>query len=559
LRNRPSLLARLWLAPLVALCCAQPVATAQDSIQLTDVSDRTGIQFVHTDGSDGRYFVIESFSAGLALLDYDLDGDLDIYFLNGAAIDRPAGDDAPTNALYRNDGDWRFTDVTRQAGVGDTGFGMGVACGDFNNDGAPDIYVNNYGSNVLYRNNADGTFADVTASAQVGNGHKVGAGVSYLDMDADGDLDLYVANYCQFDPAGHKVHIHKGLPAYPSVSSAQPEPDTLFRNNSDDTFTDVSDESGIRSVAGRSMGVVAFDYDQDGDSDIAVANDTMENHLFQNDGHGQFTEVALRAGFAYDYKGRAQGSMGLEVADFDGDGLQDVYVTSFSEEFATLYRNLGGGLFEDATLRSGGAQATLPHVTWGVVAEDFDNNGTRDLLIAAGDIDDKRHLRGGASSATAFKIPNILLANVGQGKLRPLQRWGSGSLARESSRGMVAGDLDSDGRIDAVVLNGRAAPTILKNESKPAAYVQIRLVGTTSNREGVGAKVTVEQGEFRQTREVLCGHSYQSDSGRMQYFGLPSPATAVSAKIVWPTGKTQLIKNVPIRGVTTVVETNVND
>lgn len=512
------------------MCCT---AKAQETIQLDDVTAETGIRFVHTDGSDGRHFVIESISAGLALLDYDLDGDLDVYFLNGAPIDKPPADDGPTNALYRNDGNWTFTDVTKEAGVGDTGYAMGVACGDFDNDGAADIYVNNYRANVLYRNNCDGTFSDVTLGAGVENDNKVGAGVCFLDMDSDGDLDLYVANYCKFDPANHKVHIHKGLPSYPTVTGFQPEPDTLYRNNSDGTFSDVSQASGIGLVAGRSMGVVAFDYDQDGDQDIAVANDTMENHLFRNDGLGTFAEVGLLAGFAYAYNGRAQGSMGLEVADLDNDGWQDLYVTTFAEEFSTLYRNLGGGLFEDATLRFGSAQATYPHVTWGAVAEDFDNNGTRDVLISAGHVDDNRQLRGGASTVTGFRTPSILLINDGNKKLRATKAWGSASQVSQAGRGLVAGDLNQDGRIDAIVNNSRGIPTVMCNTSSPGNFVEIGLVGTKSNRDAVGASVVVVQNAFRQTRVVLCGHSYQSDSGRLLHFGLPTDAP-VTVEVYWP-------------------------
>lgn len=514
---------------------------AQSTISLTDVTDSSGIDFTHTDGSYGQRFLIESMSAGLALVDYDSDGDLDIYFLNGAAIQNEEAHHA-ANALYRNDGQFHFTDVTAEAGVGDTGMGLGVTCGDFDNDGWPDIYVNNYGDNVLYRNNGDGSFSDATQSAAVAGGGLVGGGAAFLDMDADGDLDLYVANYIQFDPSSHRVHMHKGLPSYPSPMSYQPEFDTLFENDGTGTFKDVSEESGIRSVAGRSMGIVAFDYDNDGDVDVVVANDTQENHVFENDGSGHFEEVALTAGLAYDYRGKAQASMGIALLDANRDGLLDLYMTSFSEEQSTLYENLGGGLFDDVTLRTGALEATLPHVTWGVVAADFDLDGNQDLLIGTGDLDDNRHLRGGASTTTAYRVPNVLLQGNHAGKFLDLeQNWGTAAAVTQSTRGLVAGDLDNDGKLDAVALNARDKPTVMRNESSDAPRVVVRLIGTTSNRSAHGARVQVDYAGKSQFLEVHSGDSYQSHNGQQLHFSLPSnSSTEVRITVKWPTGVEQV-------------------
>lgn len=508
---------------------------AQPAIVLTDVTASSGVGFVHYDGSDGRHFLIESMSAGLALVDFDLDGDLDLYFLNGAPIESSAPGPAPTDALYRNDGKFRFTDVTDRACVGDKGFGLGVACADYDNDGFADIYLNNYGANTLYHNNGDGTYSDVTGVAAVGNGELVGAGASFFDMDSDGDLDLYVGNYVKFDARKHRVHIHKGLPSYPSPLGFEPEPDTLFRNEGDGTFSDVSVGSGIRKLAGRSMGLATFDYDGDGDIDVYVANDTQENFLFANQGNGEFEEVGFLSGVAYDHAGKAQASMGVEVFDINRDGLQDLYVTSFSAEYATLYRNLGNGLFEDATLRSGASAATFPHVKWGVLAEDFDNNGTRDLLIATGDLDDNRERRGGTGSASAYRVPNLLLQVDASGKLRDLGRnWGSGALVAESSRGLVAGDLDGDGRIDAVVLNSRSKPTLLRNETAAGGFVNLKLVGRQSNRDCLGTVVTAEQAGIRQSIQTRSGHSYQSENSPIVHFGLPQSSEPISLEVKWP-------------------------
>ena len=323
------------------------------AIVLHDVTAETGITFRHTDGGCGRRYIMETVSAGLALFDYDNDGDIDIYFLNGAPLRGARFEKPPRNALYRNDGGWRFTDVTDEAGVGDTGYGLGVAIGDYDNDGDQDIYLNNYGPNVLYRNNGDGTFTDVTEAAGVGNGNRVGAGVCFLDIDKDGDLDLYVANYLKFSYDRHVETSTRGYPVYANPGLYPADPDTLYRNNGDGTFTDISVESGVAAHAGWGMGIVSADFDNDGDTDVFIGNDVAENFLFQNDGTGKFEETGLLAGTAYDLHGDEQGSMGVDCGDFDNDGLLDFYVTSYQNQLATLYRNCGEGVFEDVTALTG--------------------------------------------------------------------------------------------------------------------------------------------------------------------------------------------------------------
>ena len=477
------------LTCLLALSCVGILTRKSRSqeINLADVTASSGIDFIHNNGSYGQLFLPEVMSGGLALFDYDQDGDLDIYFLNGAPVNAPLPEPPPRDALFRNDGNFHFTDVTESARLGDTLMGLGIVTSDYDNDGFPDIYVNNYGPNVLYHNCGDGTFEVVTDTAGVGNGFLLGGGVAFFDKDADGDLDLYVANYVKFNPAEHRIHVHKGVPSYPSPLSFEPDMDTLFENNGDGTFSDVSEASGIHAVAGRGMGLVAFDYDEDGDVDVFVANDTQENFLFQNDGTGKFEEVALFAGVAYDSRGRPQGSMGVDLIDFDRDGHMDMFVTAFSEEFAPLYRNLGNGIFEDITLKTGTASSTYPHVTWGVVAEDFDNDGFDDLFIGTGDLDESHQQRGGSNTASGFKIGDILLRNNGMGGFTDLKKkWGTGAMVAESTRGVAAADLDLDGRVDVVALNQLAKPTILRNETESKnSYITCRLVGRQSNRDGI--------------------------------------------------------------------------
>lgn len=523
----------LALSQLFLAAC---VAFAQGPIVLTDVTDQSGIVFEHTDGSDGRHFIIESMSAGLAMLDFDLDGDLDLYFLNGAPLDRSTETELPANALYRNEGNMRFTDVTQSAGVGDTGFGLGVACADFDNDGDPDIFVNNYGTNVLYVNNGDGTFLNATRDAGTDLGALVGGGTSFFDMDLDGDLDLYVANYNQFDIHSHQVHYHRGLPSYPSPQLFEAEFDDLYRNNGDGTFTNMAAEVGIRAVSGRSMGIVAFDYDNDSDTDVLVANDTQANFLFENDGQGHFTEVGLLAGLAYDFRGQAQASMGLDVADFNRDGLPDVVMTSFSEEYTTIYSNLGQGLFEDATIRSGIGPATRPHVTWGVIASDFDSDGWKDLFVACGDLDDNRTRRGGALSATGYRVPDLVFRNGGQGKFEDLRdQWGSGATVSQSSRGAVAGDLDGDGDPDIAVLNSRSRPTLLRNDTRSdSLQVEITLIGHSANRNGIGAKIELVASDEKTVEYVLSGRSYQGDVCGPTVIATDRSAKELRFEVTWP-------------------------
>jgi hypothetical protein len=319
---------------------------AETSITLSNVTKETGIAFQHTDGSSGRRYIVETVSAGLALFDYDNDGDIDIYFLNGAPMKGTIVKEIPKNALYRNDGNWKFTDVTKESGLGDAGHGLGVAVGDYDNDGYLDVYLNNYGPNVLFRNNGDGTFTDVTKKTGVENGSQVGAGANFLDIDKDGDLDLFVSNYIAFSyEKESEPFIVNGHHIYRGPRGFEETPDTLYRNNGDGTFVDVSKSSGIAEQAGSGMGTVCADYDNDGDTDIFVANDQNENFLFENDGIGKFNEVSLLAGVGCDLHGKTMASMGVDCGDYDNDGLLDFYVTSYRQEVATLYKNHGDGIF----------------------------------------------------------------------------------------------------------------------------------------------------------------------------------------------------------------------
>ncbi len=526
-----------------------PAATPGDrkvstAVRFTDITASSGITFVHTDGSSGRHYIMEAMSAGLAIFDYDNDGDEDVYLLNGAPLPGTLVDQPPRNALYRNNGDGTFTDVTEQAGVGDTGFGLGVTAGDYDGDGFLDLYLNNFGPNVLYRNNGDGTFTDVTQITGTDSGNKVGAGCAFFDMDGDGDLDLYVANYVKFDPATHRPRMVQGVVFYPGPLDHDPEPDTLYRNNGDGTFTDVSVEAGIAQHAGTGMGIVCCDVNGDERPDVFVANDGMANFLFLNRGDGRFEEVGIIYGVAYDSAGLPQASMAPDAADYDHDGWPDLLVTSYENESAMLYRNFGGNYFLDVSRTAGLDGATLPYVTWGSPWADFDNDGDQDVFIACGHTEDNIQQR---YPDCRYRVPNLVLMNTGDGSLADVtSQCGSVAEIVEASRGAAVADLDNDGDLDVVVLNSRRPPTILRNDTpRDHHWLQISLRGEPPNRFAVGAKVAVTAGGRGQVQEVHAGRGYQSHWGLRLHFGLGKSTVADRIEVTWPSGRKEVFENVP--------------
>ena len=541
-----AMLAPEWISSLTT-------AHAQAPIVLRDVTHRSGLTFKHTDGSSGKRYLVEAVSAGLALFDYNGDGRVDIYLLNGAPLKGTKADVAPRNALYRNVGNFRFVDVTDQAGVGDTGFALGVAVGDYDNDGDADLYVNNYGPNVLYRNSGDGSFSDVTSVAGVESGKKVGAGACFLDMEGDGDLDLFVANYLKFTYETHITRSVGGFLMYAEPKDYPAEPDALYRNNGDGTFADVSALSGVGAHAGTGMGTVCADYDDDGDTDIFVANDGMGNFLYKNDGTGKFEEIGMITGFGYDVVGTEQASMGVDCGDYDGDGRLDFHVTSYAGEYATLYRNLEGGVFEDVSLMTGAAGGTIPCVTWGNGFVDFDNDGDLDIFVAAGHLGDNVERY---DDTVEYNAANILLANTGGGRfVNVSDKAGDGLSLKRSSRGAVFDDLDNDGAIDVVILNSRREPTVLRNETKNGNHwVKFRLRGRSSNRDGVGARVKVTAGKLTQIAEVHSGRGYQSHYGTRLHFGLGSHDQVDRVEVRWIGGGVDSFKDIKVDQVVTLTQ-----
>jgi hypothetical protein len=542
---------------LAALGSAPRTTLAEGPIILRDVTQESGITFRHTDGGSGRYYIVETVASGLATFDYDGDGLIDIYFLNGRPLrgTKPP-DPPPKNRLYRNVGGFRFVDVTDKAGVGDAGYGLGVAVGDYDNDGWPDIYVNNYGPNVLYHNNGDGTFSDVTKRAGVGRGDKVGAGANFLDLDGDGALDLFVANYIGFTYENNVTSIVRGVPFYSGPVSFPKQSNQLFRNNGDGTFREISAESGIAAHAGAGMGTIALDYDNDGRTDIFVCNDEYWNFLFHNDGAGKFREVALAAGVSCNYAGDSVAGMGADAADYLHNGRLDLFMTDYSRQNAILYKNLGSGAFEDVTTQAGAAAGSFPYIKWGCGFVDFDNDGHPDLFIGCGHLGEYAGKIDLVALRQAYEVAPILLRNTGDGKfVNVSDSSGDGMRVKLVARGIAFDDLDNDGRVDVVILNSRRPPTILRNESVTGNHwVEIRLGGVKTNRDGVGARVKVVAGELAQSDEVHSGRGYQSHWGSRLHFGLGKHERIDRIEVHWIGGGVDVLENVPADRLLTILE-----
>ncbi len=546
-----------------ARCCTAALLTwfaaradaADSPIRFRDVTAQSGIDFVHSHGGSGRKYIVETVTAGLATFDYDNDGLIDIYFLNGRPLAGTKADGQPRNRLYRNLGGMKFKDVTDQAGVGGgAGFGLGVCAGDYDNDGHQDLFVSNYGENILYHNNGDGTFTDVTRKAGVARGHRVGAGACFLDYDNDGHLDLFAANYVKFTEERPVVLTIRGDRVYPSPKDFLPETCCLFHNNGDGTFTDVSKKTGIAAHAGTGMGMISADYDNDGYPDIFVANDVAKNSLFHNNRNGTFTELAVRSGVALDMNGLARSNMGVDCADYNNCGLLSFYVTAFQQEGGALFQNVGHGLFDNVTTLAGASSGTVPYVSWGCGFADFDNDGHRDLFIVCGHIDDNVEHH---DDTTAYRCHNVVLRNLGNGKFANVtDQSGDVAKLKMSGRGVAFDDLDNDGRIDVVILNSNDRPTILRNETvNDNHWIQIRLQGVKTNRDGVGARVYVVAGDLQQMDEVHSGRGYQSHWGTRLHFGLAKNKRVQRIEVHWPrSGLVDILEDVPADQMLTIAE-----
>ncbi|MBT7099158.1 VCBS repeat-containing protein, partial [Candidatus Poribacteria bacterium] len=480
-----------WWTRLAAVALGLAVASAALAAQFARVTEAAGINFKHHNGSSGGRLFVEPLGSGVGVLDYDRDGFQDIYFVDGADLPGATSDTPPRNALYRNNGDGTFTDVTHAAGVGDTGYGMGCAIGDVDNDGFQDIYVTNFGPNVLYRNLGDGTFADATETAGVGDA-RWGASCAFADIDGDGFLDLFVTNYVRYSVETDKVCENQGIRSYCDPRLYEGEGDILYHNNGDGSFTDSTVASGLSAATRRGLAVVFGDYDGDGDADLYVANDADPNLLYENDGAGTFDEVGLLAGVGFSEDGETENGMGADFGDYDNDGDLDLVVTNFHGQTNTLYRNEGAGLFMDVSYASRTGAASLPHLAWGAVFLDHDNDGRQDVFVANGHLHDRIAMLDGTQR---YEQRNLLYHNVGGGVFEEIgSAAGDGLAVEKSSRGVAYVDYDNDGDLDLIVTNLADAPDLLRNDRAHGAWLRVELVGSRSSRDAIGGRVRVDVG-----------------------------------------------------------------
>jgi enediyne biosynthesis protein E4 len=515
--------------------------------QLEDVTEKVGIHFSHTAAPTNKY-LIESMSGGVLLLDYDRDGWLDIYFTNAPTVEMALRGAKARSALYHNNHDGTFTDVTDKAGVGGAGYAMGGAVGDYDNDGWPDIYVTGYGGNTLYHNNGDGTFTDVTAKAGVRDG-RWSTGAAFGDYDGDGFLDLMVANYVDFDihhpPAfgSSTTCKYMGVDVQCGPRGLKGSGDSLFHNNGDGTFTDVSKKAGVDDPNGYyGLGVIWADFNNTGRPDIYVANDSTASFLYRNNGNGKFTDIGLESGTALGEDGHEQAGMGIAIGDYLHTGRPSMVVTTFALDNSPLYRNDGKWDFQDVSYASGLGLPSVPWVKWGVAFVDLDNDCWLDLMTVSGHVYPQTDTM---VSGAHYREPKLLQFNQGDGTFCDASDSAGPAIQEQRvSRGLAVGDLFNDGNMDVVVEDLTGAPMVLRNHGVPGRHwVSFELAGTKSNRLAIGARLKIVAGGMTQTDEIHSGGSYLSQNDLRVHFGLGKTTKIDSLEIRWPSGKVETIKD----------------
>lgn len=530
------------------------ISSGDSPVQFVNVAAEAGLTFRHENGASKEKLMPETFGSGVAWIDYDNDGWPDLFFANGADLAR--GKPSPGNALFRNLGNGKFADVTTKARAAGNGqFSTGVTVGDYDNDGFLDIYVTGYGSTQLLHNNGDGTFSDVTAKAGVVVDHW-SSSAAWLDYDKDGWLDLFVVHYLDYDikNAPYCGFKRDGYRMYCDPQQFDGVSNILFHNNHDGTFTDVSRKAGIWNRSGKGLGVAVGDIDLDGWPDIFVTNDGIRNFLYRNNGDGTFVDIAYEAGVGFDQHGKPMAGMGTEIADYDGDGLPDIFMTAFSREYNTLFRNLGKSLFEDVTLAAGLESGFLT-LAFGTKLFDYDNDGDLDIYATNGHVTDNVELY---DASLSYRQKDLLYENLGGGRFRDVSsQSGPAFKIKHVGRGAAVGDFDNDGDLDIIVADCGGPPLLLRNDGgNRNHWIAIRARGTESNRFGIGAKVRVTAGGRTQLREINPSGSYLSTSDVRLYIGLGSESEIARLEIDWPSGKRQILQHVGANQTLLLEESN---
>jgi hypothetical protein len=546
---------------------------------LIDVAAQAGLSHAINicGGIDTKRYLLEEFGCGVAFFDYDNDGWQDIFLVNATRLEGDPNGPEPSNFLFHNNRDGTFTDVTKKAGLVRSGWGQGVCIGDYDNDGFDDLFVTYWGQNVLYHNNGDGTFTDVTAKAgllQTGARPRWNIGCCFVDYDRDGNLDLFISDYVNFDfqvsplPGANKLCTFYGVPVGCGPQGWAGGTNILYHNRGDGTFEDVSERSGVTTprgpddpvtvsdnwipVGSYGMGTVAADFDNDGWPDIYVSCDEAPSLLYHNNHDGTFTEIGVAAGCAVSENGSTQGGMGVAVADYDGDGWLDILKPNFSDETVSLYHNNGNGTFYDAVFRAGLAGSTRS-IGWGPGFVDFDNDGWRDIFISTGHVYPEIAAR---KLHITYAEPKILYRNLGNGRFEDVSaQAGPGVTQPKVSRGCAFGDFDNDGDVDVVVNNMNEAPSLLRNDCKTMNnWLKVKCIGTKSNRSAIGARVRVVTGGHAQIEEVMSGSSYVSQNDFRLHFGLGQAARVDRLEVRWPSGLVERFSNLEVNQLVVVEE-----
>ena len=534
------------LAFLAVLSAQQPQSPDGDppTIHFTEVAGKSGVTLTNVCGNkDRKDYIVEINGNGAAFFDYDNDQDMDLLLVNGSTLDNLSQGGDPMAALYSNDGQGGFKDVTARSKLGKKGWGMGACVADFDNDGHRDAYLTAYGPDILYKNNGDGTFADFTKKAGLGN-RGWATNCAFGDYDRDGDVDLYVANYIRFDletvpkRGSNELCQYMGRDVLCGPRGLEAEPDVLYRNNGDGTFSDVTKETGVAQPALYGFGVVFTDFNNDDWPDIYVANDSKPSFLFVNQKDGTFSEEGLFAGVALNAAGTEQASMGVAIGDYNRDGSFDLFVTNFSQDSNVLYQNDGSAFFTDVTFPAGLGASSRAYLGWGTSFVDLDNDGLPDLFVANGHVYPEID---GFGIDSKYREPKQVYRNLGDGRFQELTNDMAGPLLdAKSSRGAAFADYDNDGDTDVLVVNMNEPPTLLRNDTASGNHwITLRLIGTKSNRDAIGARVTAKSGSVIQTAEVRSGASYLSHNDMRVHFGLGAADKVDQLEVRWPSGRVE--------------------